>query len=188
MELLKWILGIGASFLVFGFLAWAAWTGKSIIDNMVANAKREGATAPVLIVDHEAEQRLRDEIGQVRADLGRIEARVNTISDNFSMARGQNETFRRMVETVIFPRMRDLMPEEPNPITEQQRRAMVRYVEDPNGSKPQDWYLAREGFEIEMKENEKLDPALVNMYMLAWFSANDRITQLEHQRQRSRAT
>lgn len=88
--------------------------------------------------------------------------------------------FWKMIEHTVFPKFAGVIaPAEPNPVTEEQRQAMQIYVNDVEHSLPEHWYLARDGFEVEMNANPDLDADTMLLYSMAWFAVNGRIAEYE---------
>lgn len=111
--------------------------------------------------------------------LANLAAIVNDTRDKVLIVETKVGPFWKMIESAVLPRVN--VPENLNPVTEEQRRAMSNYVRLKENTSHADLYMAREGFALEIKENKSLDPTTFLFYSLAYGSANARITDLEHE-------
>lgn len=108
------------------------------------------------------------------ADLGRT---INEARDKILVVETKVAPFWKIIEQAVLPRLN--IPDDLNPINEEQRRGMATYVELRDKTPKKDLYLARDGFALEIQENPNLDPTTFLFYSLAYGSANARITDLE---------
>lgn len=115
---------------------------------------------------------------EIRSELANLARTVNDARDKILVVETKVGPFWKIIEQAVLPRVK--VPDDLNPITERQRKAMATYVELKDKTPTDDLYLAREGFSLEIKENPNLDPTTFLFYSLAYGSANARITDIEH--------